>query len=88
MRASVVIFRTLVKERCRSAADNLPKSKADPAGSNRQSLECEAGPGKEADMLVGALPERLEPRGYPVFVSITRLGFGFDKIWLRFSPCS
>ena len=25
-------------------------------------------------------------RGYPVFVSITRLGLGFVKIWIRFSP--
>ena len=41
MRASVVIFRTLAKERRRSAAENLPKSKADPARSNRRSLECE-----------------------------------------------
>ena len=41
MRASEVIFRTLAKERHRSAADNLSKSKADPARSNRQSLECE-----------------------------------------------
>ena len=41
MRASEVIFRTLAKERHRSAADNLSKSKADPASSNRRSLECE-----------------------------------------------
>ena len=41
MRASEVIFRTMAKERCRSAADNPPKSKADPARSNRRSLECE-----------------------------------------------
>ena len=41
MRASEVIFRTLAKERHRSAADNLSKSKADPARSNRRSLECE-----------------------------------------------
>ena len=27
-------------------------------------------------------------RGYPVFVSITRFGLGFDKIWFRFSPRS
>ena len=45
MRASVVIFRTLAQERCRSAAGNLPKSKADAARSNRRSLECE-GSGK------------------------------------------
>ena len=45
MRASVVIFRTLAQERCRSAADNPPKSKADPARSNRRSLECD-GSGK------------------------------------------
>ena len=56
-----VIFRTLAKERHRSAADNLSKSKADPARSNRRSLECE-GSEKEAEMLVGALPERVEHR--------------------------
>ena len=25
-------------------------------------------------------------RGYPIFVSITRKGLGFDKIWIHFSP--
>ena len=45
MGASVVIFRTLAKEWCRSAADNVPKSKADPVRSNRRSLEVE-GSGK------------------------------------------
>ena len=48
MRASEVIFRTLAKERHRSGADNPPKSKADPARSNRRSLECERSE-KEAD---------------------------------------
>ena len=38
MCASEVFFQTLAKLRHRSAADNLPKSKADPARSNRRSL--------------------------------------------------
>ena len=25
-------------------------------------------------------------RGHSIFISITRLGLGFDKIWIRFSP--
>ena len=64
MRASEVIFRTLAKEGHRSAADNLSESKADAARSNRRSLEYMSvrGPKKKAEMLVGALPERVEPR--------------------------
>ena len=62
MRASEVIFRTLAKERHRSAAHTAYQSRKPTRQGQTVDLLSVRGPEKKAEMLVGAVPERVEPR--------------------------